>query len=508
MCIPRIHVPLNHLQAGILTSKGGKTSHAAVVARGWGKPCICGASDLDVYEAEEVMEVKATGEKFKAGDIISLNGSTGECIRGALEMKAPSLGGYLGVILGWCDEQKNVMKVFANADSGGDSAQAAKHGAQGIGLVRTEHMFFSPERLPIVQHWILRDGKEYLSKIENFQRSDFNEIFEAMNAKKVTIRLLDPPLHEFVPHEDQINDEVAARLGYDSMHKLKQDIEALHEENPMLGLRGCRLGIVHEDLTQMQVRAIMHAAADHLERGGHPHPRIMVPLVGNLKEFESQALVIKREAEYVRSVRKVDIHYEIGTMIEVPRAAIISDQIAGLRDKADGKRLCSFFSYGTNDLTQMTMGISRDDSSAFIPKYMEAGILNDDPFHSIDEEGVGFLVRKSAIDGKSANPTLSLSVCGEQGGEPNSIKFFDSIGLDYVSCSPFRVPIARLAVGQVAARRFQKHQREEKLHDLEFYDAALLGKVFHYCKLDRMAKLPSWPFGHYRTPARNGRSSA
>ena len=263
-------------------------------------------------------------------------------------MKAPSLGGDLGVILGWCDEQKNVMKVFANADSGGDSAQAATHGAQGIGLVRTEHMFFSPERLPIVQHWILRDGKEYLNKIENFQRSDFNEIFEAMDAKKVTIRLLDPPLHEFVPHEDQINDEVAARLGYDSMHKLKQDIEALHEENPMLGLRGCRLGIVHEDLTQMQVRAIMHAAADHLERGGHPHPRIMVPLVGNLKEFESQALVIKREAEYVRSVRKVDLAYEIGTMIEVPRAAIISDQIAGLRDKADGKRLCSFFSYGTN----------------------------------------------------------------------------------------------------------------------------------------------------------------
>jgi len=485
--------------AGILTSKGGKTSHAAVVARGWGKPCVCGCVDLEVDEANESFLVKTTGEIFKAGDTISINGSTGEVIRGAMEMKAPALEGELEVILEWCDEQENVLKVYANADSGKDSAVAAKHGAQGIGLCRTEHMFFSPDRLPVVQRWILRD--EGLEKVEAFQRADFIDIFSVMDGKKVTIRLLDPPLHEFTPHIEEINEDMAAKLGYGSdVHKLIMDIESMHEENPMLGLRGCRLGIVHEDLTQMQVRAIMHAAADRMEAGGNPMPRIMVPLVGTLKEFLSQALVIKSEAESVKALRNLDIWYEIGTMIEVPRAALISDQLASLADPIDGKKLCAFFSYGTNDLTQMTMGISRDDSSAFIPKYMEKGILTDDPFNSIDVEGVGYLVKKSAVEGKAANPNLSLSVCGEQGGDPKSINFFDELGLDYVSCSPFRVPVARLAVGQAASKRNEKYHIKEKTHHDEWEDSALLGKFFHLIRLD---KLPLWPFGHHRAPPKS-----
>lgn len=250
------------------------------------------------------------------------------------------------------------------------------------------HMFFSPERLPVVQRWILRG--EGLDKVEGFQRTDFVEIFKAMDDKIVTVRLLDPPLHEFLPHADQINKALAEKLGYGGdVRKLTSEIDDMHEENPMLGLRGCRLGIVHEDLTEMQVRAIMQAAGDRMEEGGKPRPRIMIPLVGSVNEFESQALVVKKEAEKVKAARKLDIPYEIGTMIEVPRAALVSGEIAAVVDKADGKPLCNFFSYGTNDLTQMTLGISRDDSSAFINKYMDTGIMEDDPFHSIDEIGVG-----------------------------------------------------------------------------------------------------------------------
>jgi len=274
-------------------------------------------------------------------------------------------------------------------------------------------MFFHPSRLNIVQRWIL--GNEGLEKLEEFQRHDFRELFKAMKNKPVTIRLLDPPLHEFLPHADQINDDIAKKLGYDDAKKLLSRIESMHEENPMLGYRGCRLGIVRHELTEMQVRAIMHAAADVLKvntNGNILHPRIMIPLVGCIKEFEDQALLIKKVVEKVLLDVKMKIRYEIGSMIEVPRAALISDKIANLKDEK-GMPLCSFFSFGTNDLTQMTMGISRDDSNTFIPKYLETGIYDKDPFQTIDEEGVGHLVHKSFMDGKRANPKISLSVCGE-----------------------------------------------------------------------------------------------
>jgi len=275
----------------------------------------------------------------------------------------------------------------------------------------------------------------------------------AMDGKPVTIRLLDPPLHEFLPKASEVTAEFAKEIGYDDPSLLVEDIEAMHEENPMLGLRGCRLGICRPELTVMQVEAIMHAAADLMEENGHPFPRIMVPLIGGVPEFQHQALLIKRTAEKVKAERKLDIPYEIGTMIEVPRAALVSDKIAAVTDPEDDQRLCSFFSYGTNDLTQTTLAISRDDAGQFIPNYVKEGLFEDDPFKSIDEEGVGWLLHLSAAKGRSVNPDLSLSVCGEHGGDPKSINFFDKVGLDYVSCSPFRVPVARLAAGQAAASR-------------------------------------------------------
>ena len=439
---------------GVLTARGGMTSHAAVVARGWGKPCVCGCGELEINEKAGTITVKSTGEVLKEGDTISLNGSTGEVLKVAIKTTTPSLDGSLGIVLGWADEIADSLSVHANADSGADAAKAAELGAKGIGLCRTEHMFFAPNRLPVVRRWILRG--EGLDEVQAFQRSDFKEIFAAMNNKPVTIRMLDPPLHEFLPRQEQLDDTMAMQLGYGvDINALKDDIASLHEENPMLGCRGCRLAIVRPELTVMQVEAIIHAAADFMEENlstNKSRPRIMIPLVGSVAEFEVQAKVVRNVAERVKKERMVDVPYEIGTMIEVPRAALISDKIASLVDDG-GKELCQFFSYGTNDLTQMTMGISRDDSGSFIPTYMEQGIFDEDPFKTIDEEGVGFLVRKSAAAGRSVKPNLSLSVCGEHGGDPKSIAFFDSVGLDYVSCSPFRVPVARLAAGQAAVKR-------------------------------------------------------
>lgn len=439
---------------GVLTARGGMTSHAAVVARGWGKPCVCGCGELEINEKAGTITVKSTGEVLKEGDTISLNGSTGEVLKVAIKTTTPSLDGSLGIVLGWADEIADSLSVYANADSGADAAKAAELGAKGIGLCRTEHMFFAPNRLPVVRRWILRG--EGLDEVQAFQRSDFKEIFAAMNNKPVTIRMLDPPLHEFLPRQEQLDDTMAMQLGYGvDINALKDDIASLHEENPMLGCRGCRLAIVRPELTVMQVEAIIHAAADFMEENlstNKSRPRIMIPLVGSVAEFEVQAKIVRNVAERVKKERMVDVPYEIGTMIEVPRAALISDKIASLVDDG-GKELCQFFSYGTNDLTQMTMGISRDDSGSFIPTYMEQGIFDEDPFKTIDEEGVGFLVRKSAAAGRSVKPNLSLSVCGEHGGDPKSIAFFDSVGLDYVSCSPFRVPVARLAAGQAAVKR-------------------------------------------------------
>jgi pyruvate,orthophosphate dikinase len=438
---------------GILTAQGGVTSHAAVVARGWGKPCVCGCHSLEIDEEAKTMTVKETGEVFKEGDVISLNGATGEVIRIPIETSAATVNGDFGRLLSWADAVPDVCKVLANADSGPDAAKAAELGAQGIGLCRTEHMFFAPDRLPIVRRWILRD--EGLDKVQEFQRSDFKEILHVMDGKPVTIRMLDPPLHEFLPRVSEVDAAFAKQLGYTDMHDLVSDIEDMHEENPMLGLRGCRLGIVRPELTVMQVEAIIHAAADLIEQDGNakPFPRIMVPLVGGVAEFEHQALIIKRTAERVKAERKIDVPYEIGTMIEVPRAALVADKIAAATDPADGKRLCSFFSYGTNDLTQMTMGISRDDASEFTSKYKEEGIFEVDPFKTIDIEGVGWLLHLSAAKGRSVNPDLSLSICGEHGGDAKSIEFFHNVGLDYVSCSPFRVPVARLAVAQAALKQ-------------------------------------------------------
>ena len=438
---------------GILTSRGGVTSHAAVVARGWGKPCVCGCDDLEIDADNNTMTIKSTGEVFKNGDIISLNGTTGEVVRGAMKKTDPSLGGDFGKLLLWADEVKDVCKVMTNADSGPDSTRAIELGAQGIGLTRTEHMFFAHERLPVVRSWILHGHG--IEKLKEFQRTDFKEIMHAMDGKPVTIRLLDPPLHEFLPRPSDVNEAFARELGYDDPKSLMHDIQEMHEENPMLGLRGCRLGICRPELTEMQVDAIMNAAADLIEAnsGAKPFPRIMVPLVGSVPEFQNQALLVKRTAERIKKERKLDLKYEIGTMIEVPRAALCSDKIASVRDPDDGELLCSFFSFGTNDLTQMTLGISRDDAGQFIPKYKDFGILEKDPFKTIDTEGVGWLLRLSAAKGRSVNKNLSLSVCGEHGGESASIKFFDAVGLDYVSCSPFRVPVARLAAAQASINR-------------------------------------------------------
>eukprot|EP00580_Thalassiosira_gravida_P018530 CAMPEP_0201657318 /NCGR_PEP_ID=MMETSP0494-20130426/600_1 /ASSEMBLY_ACC=CAM_ASM_000839 /TAXON_ID=420259 /ORGANISM="Thalassiosira gravida, Strain GMp14c1" /LENGTH=930 /DNA_ID=CAMNT_0048134141 /DNA_START=281 /DNA_END=3076 /DNA_ORIENTATION=+ len=453
--------------SGILTARGGMTSHAAVVARGWGKPCVCGCSDIIVSEVNETVTIKKTSEVFAAGDIISINGATGEVIKNPIEVKTPSLTSDLGLILEWADKEEGAMKVLANADSGPDATQAADNGAKGIGLARTEHMFFSPERLPVVRRWIFHtECLDDLDSIKHFQRSDFKELFAAMNGKPVTVRLLDPPLHEFLPRPEQVHEKVAQELGFGKdVKRMLARINSMHEENPMLGLRGCRLGIVKPEFTKMQVEAILSAAADFMEEGpgtADPRPRIMIPLVGSIAEYKNQALIIKREAERIRKERGIAIPFEMGTMIEVPRAALVSDQIAALMDDKDGMPLCTFFSYGTNDLTQMTMGISRDDSNGFIPRYLDMGIFEDDPFQTIDEEGVGYLVKHSAMLGRSANLVMSLSVCGEHGGDPKSIEFFDKLDLDYVSCSPFRVPVARLAAGQARVKRRMANAKEEE----------------------------------------------
>jgi pyruvate, orthophosphate dikinase len=341
---------------GILTSRGGVTSHAAVVARGWGKPCVCGCDDLEIDEDALTMTVKKTGEVFKEGDTISINGSTGEVVRIAIETSEPKFEGAFSTVLSWADEVGDKCKVMANADSGPDATKAAELGAKGIGLCRTEHMFFAPDRLPIVRRWILKG--EGLDQVRGFQRKDFAEIFKAMNGKPVTIRLLDPPLHEFLPRIQQVDAAMATELGFaGNTTALINEIESMHEENPMLGLRGCRLAIVRPELTTMQAEAIISAAADVMEadpQNGKPFPRIMVPLVGTVAEFECQAIVIKQCAEKIKAERKIDVPYEIGTMIEVPRAALIAEKIAAVVDPADGKPLCDFFSYGTNDLTQVS----------------------------------------------------------------------------------------------------------------------------------------------------------
>ena len=434
-----------HAAEGILTTRGGMTSHAAVVARGMGKPCVSGAGTLRVDYRNATLT--AMGQVFRKGDIITIDGASGQVLKGTVPMLQPELSGDFASIMEWADAARR-MKVRANAETPADARMARSFGAEGIGLCRTEHMFFDDERIVAVREMILSDAeadrRAALAKLLPMQRSDFAELFEIMAGLPVTIRLLDPPLHEFLPKSDEEIDEVAKGMNI-SADKLRQRTEALHEFNPMLGHRGCRLAVSYPEIAEMQARAIFEAAIDAGQSTGKPIvPEIMVPLVGLLKELDYVKARIDEVAQAVMAERGVQLDYLVGTMIELPRAAIRAHVIA---------EAAEFFSFGTNDLTQTTFGISRDDASSFLETYRQKGIIEKDPFISLDIDGVGELVRMAAEKGRTARPDIKLGICGEHGGDPSSITFCEEVGLDYVSCSPFRVPIARLAAAQAAIRK-------------------------------------------------------
>ncbi len=426
---------------GILTMRGGMTSHAAVVARGMGKCCVSGAGEIKVDYVAKTVEM--SGKTFKEGDWISLNGSTGEVYDGQVPTTEPALDGDFAAIMNLADKFTTCL-VRTNADTPRDARQARKFGAQGIGLCRTEHMFFEGDRIKAVREMILASDVEgrrsALAKLLPMQRGDFEGIFEAMDGFGVTIRLLDPPLHEFVPHQTATQKELAEEMGL-TLEEVKAKVDALEEFNPMLGHRGCRLGITYPEITEMQARAIIEAALACKARGIEVHPEIMVPLVGTLKELQNQADVINTTAAQVFEEKGDSIQYKVGTMIEVPRAALTANEIAQVAD---------FFSFGTNDLTQMTFGYSRDDAPKFLKFYKERGIIKTDPFEVLDQVGVGQLVRMGVEKGRATNPDLKIGICGEHGGEPSSVIFCAKLGMNYVSCSPFRVPIARVAAAQAA----------------------------------------------------------
>lgn len=436
---------------GILTSRGGMTSHAAVVARGMGKCCVAGAEDIKVYEVDH--KFIAGKHVVSEGDIITLNGSTGEVMLGEVPTIEPELSGEFAIFMGWADEIRK-LKIRTNADTPKDATTARAFGAEGIGLCRTEHMFFSSNRIPIVQQMILADNeierREALDKLLPFQKGDFRDIFDAMQGLPVTIRTIDPPLHEFLPAKAEILEEIeklkesgAWEDDIKAKEKILRRIEQLAEFNPMMGHRGCRLGITYPEITEMQARAIFSAACEIAKnpRKVAPIPEVMIPLVGTVDEFINQRNIVVRVAEEVMKHYKVQVPYLVGTMIEVPRGAITADEIAAH---------AQFFSFGTNDLTQMTYGFSRDDSGKFIKVYVEKGILPKDPFVSIDRKGVGQLVKIAVEKGRSVRKDIKLGICGEHGGDPDSIEFCHQLGLNYVSCSPYRVPIARLAAARAA----------------------------------------------------------
>jgi pyruvate,orthophosphate dikinase len=428
---------------GILTSRGGMTSHAAVVARGWGKPCVAGCSDVVISYGQKSF---TSGEvTLEEGDWISINGTTGEVITGKQPLVEPKLSGDFADFMEWVDAFRD-MGVRTNADTPADARKALEFGAEGIGLCRTEHMFFEGDRILAVREMILagtvEDRRKALAKLLPYQKEDFTGIFEAMAGKPVTVRLLDPPLHEFLPHDEAGQQEMATNLGI-SVEDVKAKVASLHEFNPMLGHRGCRLGISYPEITEMQARAILEAAVELSEDGIDVLPEIMVPLIGTREEFSHQKALIEKTAAAVFEEKGASIEYLIGTMIEVPRAALVAGEIA---EEAE------FFSFGTNDLTQMTFGYSRDDAGTFLPYYVDHKILPDDPFQAIDREGVGQLVQLGTERGRAGRSDLKVGICGEHGGEPSSVAFCYEIGLDYVSCSPFRVPIARLAAAQAALR--------------------------------------------------------
>ena len=431
-----------HAAEGVLTMRGGMTSHAAVVARGMGTCCESGCGDLKVFEDEKYIELG--GHKINEGDYISLDGSTGKIYLGDIKTVEASISGNFQRIMAWADAARK-LKVRTNADTPEDAANAVRMGAEGIGLTRTEHMFFNPERIPKIRKMILSDTTEEreaaLNELIPFQKGDFKGIYKAMEGRPVTIRFLDPPLHEFVSTEDAVIEELAKDMGL-SAAEVKARCDALHEFNPMMGHRGCRLGVTFPEIARMQTRAVMEAAIEvNKEEGYSIVPEIMIPLVGDKKELAFVKKTVVETAEKVKAEMNSDIQYKVGTMIEIPRAALMADEIA---EEAE------FFSFGTNDLTQMTFGFSRDDAGKFLQDYYASKIYESDPFAHLDQNGVGQLIAMAAEKGRKVRPDIHLGICGEHGGDPASIEFCHKVGLDYVSCSPFRVPIARLAAAQAA----------------------------------------------------------
>jgi pyruvate, orthophosphate dikinase len=456
---------------GILTARGGMTSHAALVARQMGKVCVAGCSSLEIDYSKHIMKIAGRSEVVKEGDYISLDGSKGEVILGQVQTKpseviqvlvekslapaqAPIYQQY-AKIMSWADKYRK-LRIRTNADQPDQSANAVAFGAEGIGLCRTEHMFFGEGKIGPMREMILADTidqrKAALAKLLPLQRADFEGIFEAMDGRPVTIRTIDPPLHEFVPHEEKAQRELASQMGV-SYEKVHQRVESLHEFNPMLGFRGCRLGIVYPEITEMQARAIFEATANVIARGKKVEPEVMIPLVGHVKELKNQELIVRRVATEVMAEKKIKFKYLVGTMIEIPRGALTADEIAGVAE---------FFSFGTNDLTQTTLGVSRDDAARFLIPYVGMEIYPKDPFESLDTVGVGQLMEIAVTKGRSIRPDLKVGICGEHGGDPASIEFCHKIKQNYVSCSPFRVPIARLAAARAALKDFAPVRKTKK----------------------------------------------
>ena len=445
-----------HASQGVITARGGMTSHAAVVARGMGTPCVSGSTDITIDYKTKTMSTKS-GVVIKEGDWVSLDGAKGQIIEGEIPTVSASMTGNFGTFMGWVDEIRT-MSVRANAETPTDAKQALAFGAEGIGLARTEHMFFDAKRISDMRTMILSDDeagrRAALAKLLPYQKEDFKELYRTMNGYPVVIRLLDPPLHEFLPHTDAEMQELADKMGK-TLAEVKNRANSLHEMNPMLGHRGCRLPITYPEICEMQTRAILEAALECRDEGVKVTPEIEVPLVGSKKELDIVKNIIDTTAKALFAEKGKSIEYEVGTMIELPRAALMAEEIAAS---------AAFFGFGTNDLTQTTLGMSRDDTGAILDCYRAKGIYVADPFASIDVEGVGKLVKRACEYGRKTNPELLLGVCGEHGGDPKSIEFFQQCGLDYVSCSPFRVPVARLAAAQAAIKygKTQKDHAEKK----------------------------------------------
>ena len=436
-----------HAAQGILTARGGMTSHAAVVARGMGKPCVAGSTDITVYEEHGYFFAKDL--KIQRGDYITLDGAVGEVMLGEVKLIQPELSGDFSTLMNWADKYRKIG-IRTNADTPKDAQVTRKFGAGGIGLCRTEHMFFEGDRIDAVREMILAEDvegrKRALAKLLPMQKADFKAILEIMGDLPVTVRTLDPPLHEFLPKTDVEIEELAKKVGLPA-ERLKAKVDALHEFNPMLGYRGCRLGIEYPEITEMQAQALFEAACELRKAGKNPYPEVMIPLVGTLKELQMQQDIVERVAKETMKRYRVKVRYMLGTMIEVPRACLVADDIA---------RVAQFFSFGTNDLTQTTLALSRDDAGKFLPLYVDRGIYAEDPFVSIDQQGVGALMDMAVKKGRATRKDLEIGICGEHGGDPRSVMFCHKIGLDYVSCSPYRVPIAKLAAAHAALKETVK----------------------------------------------------